>query len=58
LYYKTRFSFLQNSVVDRVEKTNPQGLKPNSILGFCGTTEVVPFHETIDETRSTRLAEP
>jgi hypothetical protein len=28
-----------------LSKTAPQGLKPSSVLGSCGTTEVVPFHE-------------
>jgi hypothetical protein len=30
----------------------PQGLKPLSFLALFGTTEVVPFHETIDEASS------
>jgi hypothetical protein len=28
-----------------LNKTVYQGLKPTSIFSFCGTTEVVPFHE-------------
>ena len=31
------------------EKSVPQGLKPPSLLGFCGTTEVVPFQNVGDE---------
>ncbi len=31
-------------------KNIPQGLKPSAFLDFCGTTEVVPFHETSHET--------
>jgi len=35
----------ERPVVGQFEKTIPQGLKPSSIFGFCGTTEFVPFHE-------------
>jgi hypothetical protein len=29
---------------DSLKKPSPEGLKPAFILGFFGTTEVVPFH--------------
>jgi hypothetical protein len=34
----------------------PQGLKPLNSPALFGTTEVVPFHETIYETRSSEFA--
>ena len=33
-------------ILDGREETIPQGLKPASLLGSCGTTEVVPFQDT------------
>jgi hypothetical protein len=33
--------------VDGPEKSVPQGLKPSSLLAFCGTTEVVPFQNPL-----------
>jgi hydrogenase maturation protease len=39
-------------MVRRCDKNIPQGLKPASLLGFFGTTEVVPFQKRICATSS------
>jgi hypothetical protein len=49
---KTRGAAKQLSFPERI----PQGLKPLSFPALFGTTEVVPFHETVYETSSSQLS--
>jgi len=39
-------------IEDGFTSGKPQGLKPAHILGLCGTTKVVPFHDVLKLTVS------